>query len=67
MHVAAVAGEAFAGFGHEAGGYAMFCAEGFDSVSIGERFVSCEELEQGGRETKIGRGERDRECCGILT
>lgn len=35
VHVAAVAGEAFAGFGHEAGGYAVFGANGFDDVSVG--------------------------------
>ena len=33
VHVAAVAGEALAGLGHEAGGDAVLAAEGFDDVS----------------------------------
>ena len=33
VHVAAVAGQAFAGFGHEAGGYGVFAADAFGYVS----------------------------------
>ena len=36
VHVAAVAGEAFSGFGHEAGGYGVFAADAFGYVSMGE-------------------------------
>lgn len=36
VHVAAVAGEAFAGFGHEAGGDGVFAADAFGYVSMTE-------------------------------
>lgn len=36
VHVAAVAGEAFAGLGHEAGGYGVLAADAFGYVSMGK-------------------------------
>ena len=33
--MAAIPWKVLAGLGHEAGGYVVFCAEGFDDISVG--------------------------------
>ena len=40
MHVAGVTGEALPGFGHEAGGYAVFAADVLGDESVGEDGMS---------------------------